>query len=63
MSILHWPVSERPRQKMQERGPSALSDAELLAVVIGSGIKGRSAVDVGRKLLQEIWLDSAISQC
>lgn len=53
MTILQWPVSERPRQKMQERGPSALSDAELLAVMIGSGIKGQSAVDVGRELLKK----------
>ena len=53
MAIHEWPIGQRPREKMQERGPVALSDAELLAVIIGSGTKGRSAVDVGRELLQE----------
>jgi len=51
MTILEWPIGERPRQKMQEQGPSALSDAELLAIIIGSGTKGQSAVDIGRRLL------------
>jgi DNA repair protein RadC len=53
MAIHEWPIGERPREKMQERGPSALSDAELLAVIIGSGTRGRSAVDVGRDVLKE----------
>ncbi len=53
MAIRDWPIGERPREKMQQRGPSALSDAELLAVIIGSGTKDRSAVDVGRALLRE----------
>jgi DNA repair protein RadC len=53
MAIHEWPVGERPREKMLERGPSALSDAELLAVIIGSGTQGRSAVDVGREVLKE----------
>jgi DNA repair protein RadC len=53
MAIHEWPVGERPREKMLERGTNALSDAELLAVIIGSGSRGRSAVDVGRALLVE----------
>jgi DNA repair protein RadC len=53
MAIHEWPVGERPREKLLERGPAALSDAELLAVIIGSGPKGRSAVDVGRDLLSD----------
>jgi DNA repair protein RadC len=53
MAIHEWPIAERPREKMEERGPSALSDAELLAVIIGSGTRGRSAVDVGRDVLKE----------
>jgi len=52
MAISEWPVSEQPRQKLYDQGPSALSDAELLAVIFGSGTKGRSAVDVGRRLLE-----------
>jgi len=53
MSIRQWPDSERPREKLLERGGSALSDAELLAVFIGSGRRGHSAVDLGRSLLAE----------
>ncbi|MBN8480337.1 MAG: DNA repair protein RadC [Xanthomonadales bacterium] len=51
MSIRDWPDSERPREKLQARGAQALSDAELLAVFVGSGRRGRSAVEVGRDLL------------
>ena len=53
MPIREWPSTERPREKLLERGPAALSDAELLAAIIGCGTKGRSAVDVGRAILQE----------
>lgn len=51
MSIRNWPDGERPREKLRERGANALSDAELLAVFIGSGRRGQSAVDLGRALL------------
>ena len=51
MTIRDWPESERPREKMLERGAAALSDAELLAVFIGSGRRGQTAVDLGRDLL------------
>ena len=51
MSIADWPVSERPREKLLHRGPSALSDAELLAIFLRTGIAGRSAVDLARDLL------------
>ncbi len=50
-SILDWPDQERPREKLRARGADALSDAELLAVFIGSGRRGRNAVDIGRDLL------------
>jgi DNA repair protein RadC len=53
MTIRDWPVTERPREKLLARGPEALSDAELLAVLFGSGIRGRSAVELGRGLLTE----------
>lgn len=53
MSIRQWPDSERPREKLLARGGCALSDAELLAVFIGSGRRGLSAVDLGRSLLAE----------
>lgn len=51
MSIRDWPQQERPREKLLARGPSSLSDAELLAVFLGSGRRGASAVDLGRDLL------------
>ncbi|TLY61576.1 MAG: JAB domain-containing protein [Gammaproteobacteria bacterium] len=53
MSIRHWPISERPREKVLERGAQALSDAELLALLLGSGSRGRSAVELARALLTE----------
>ncbi|HEY5512160.1 MAG TPA: DNA repair protein RadC [Geomonas sp.] len=53
--IKSWPEGERPREKLLQQGASALSDAELLALIIGSGDAGskRSALDLGRALLQE----------
>jgi len=51
MPIRDWPKSERPRERLLARGPEALSDAELLAVIIGSGLRGRSALDVARELI------------
>ncbi|HEX5959968.1 MAG TPA: DNA repair protein RadC [Rhodanobacteraceae bacterium] len=51
MSIREWPADERPREKMLARGATALTAAELLAVLLGSGVRGRSAVDLGRDLL------------
>src|SRR5882757_9650053 len=53
ITIRNWPESERPREKLLERGPQALSDAELVALLLGSGTKGRSAVDLARSLLAE----------
>jgi DNA repair protein RadC len=46
-----WPASERPRERLYSRGPEALADAELLALQLGSGTRGRSAVDVAREML------------
>lgn len=51
MPINHWPTPERPREKLLDRGPGALSDAELLAIILGSGARGRSALDLARDLL------------
>lgn len=52
MSIVHWPEAERPREKLLQRGPAVLSDAELLAIFLRTGIRGCSAVDMGRQLIQ-----------
>jgi len=51
--ITDWPAHERPREKLQLRGPEALSDAELLAIFLRTGIRGKTAVDLARDLLSE----------
>ena len=53
MSIKDWPAEERPREKLLQKGPSALTDAELLAIFLRTGITGKSAVDLARDLLDE----------
>jgi DNA repair protein RadC len=53
MHIRDWPCGEQPREKLLGRGAGQLSDAELLAIFIGSGVRGLSAVDLGRRLLAE----------
>lgn len=53
MSIADWPAAERPREKLLDLGPKALSDAELLAIFLRVGCVGKSAVDLARELLQE----------
>ena len=50
--IKEWPAPDRPRERLSELGPAALSTRELLGIVIGSGQTGRSAVDVAGDLLQ-----------
>ena len=51
MGINNWPEDERPREKLLQRGASSLSDAELLAIFLRTGVTGRSAVDLARDLL------------
>jgi DNA repair protein RadC len=51
VAITDWPKAERPREKLLSQGPSSLSDAELLAIFLRTGIKGVSAVDLARDLL------------
>lgn len=53
MSIRDWPAAERPREKLLARGPEALSDAELLAIFLRTGVTGKSAVDLARDLLTD----------
>ena len=51
MSIRNWPQGERPREKLLVHGSTTLSDAELLAVLLGSGVPGMDAIALGRELL------------
>ncbi|WP_329742085.1 RadC family protein [Dyella sp. A6] len=53
MSIRHWPEGERPREKLLSHGSAVLSDAELLAVLLGSGTRGKDAITLGRELLMQ----------
>ncbi len=50
-SIKNWSEDERPREKMLQKGPGALTDAELMAILINSGTRTRSALDLGRDIL------------
>lgn len=52
MAITDWPEGERPREKLLERGAQALSDAELLAIFLRVGVKGKSAVALARDLVE-----------
>src|SRR5436190_23335862 len=51
MAITDWPVQERPRERLLAFGAASLADAELLAILLRTGIKGKSAVDLARQLL------------
>jgi DNA repair protein RadC len=51
IKITDWAVEDRPREKLIQKGTNSLSDAELLAILISSGTKEKSAVDLGRELL------------
>ena len=51
MSMARWPAGERPRERLLAQGAGALSDAELIALFLGTGVRGKSALDVARDLL------------
>jgi len=51
MSLAEWPRAERPRERLLAQGPQALSDAELIALFLGTGVRGSSALQVARALL------------
>ena len=51
MAIRDWPAAERPRERLVRHGAAALSDAELLAIFLRVGVRGKSAVDLARDLL------------
>jgi DNA repair protein RadC len=51
MAMGQWPTAERPRERLYWNGPEALADVELLAIQLGSGTRGKSAIDVAREML------------
>jgi DNA repair protein RadC len=54
LNIKHWSPEDRPREKMLLKGTSALSDAELVAILIGSGSRKLSALDLSKKILEGV---------
>jgi len=62
-AIVNWPEEDRPREKLLKYGAHTLSNAELLAILIRTGTKGSSAVDLGRELLRKFKTLRAISAC
>ncbi len=60
MAITDWPEGERPRERLLALGPEALSDAELLAIYLRVGVRGKSAVDLARELIQRF--DGSLSR-
>lgn len=54
LSIREWAVEDRPREKMQSKGVRALTDAELIAIIIGSGNNNESAVELSRRILSSV---------
>jgi DNA repair protein RadC len=53
MKIKDWPLDDRPREKFAARGRFGLTDAELLAIIIGKGTQNRSALDLAKQLLKD----------
>lgn len=51
--IRGWPAGERPRERLLEKGPASLTEAELIAVILRTGARGKSAVDLGRATLRK----------
>ncbi len=53
MAISHWPVNERPRERLLAKGAQELTDAELVAVLLRTGVRGKTAVELARDLLRQ----------
>ena len=54
MKIKDWPASDRPREKFYKRGSYGLTDTELLAIVIGKGVRNRTALDVAKEIINQV---------
>jgi len=63
LKIREMPQDERPREKLLARGVSALSDPELIAILLRTGLRGANAVEVGRQLLEKYKSLTGISRC
>lgn len=63
LKIREMPEGDRPRERLAARGASALSDAELIAILLRTGVPGSNAVEVGRQLLKKYGSLHALSRC
>jgi len=63
LTIHELPLEERPREKLIERGAAALSDSELIAILLRTGVQGSNAVEVARHLLLKFGSLAALSRC
>jgi DNA repair protein RadC len=61
--IREMPKDERPREKLAAHGASALSDAELIAILLRTGVTGKNVVDLARELLQQFGSLNELSRC
>src|SRR5215470_5159185 len=63
LTIREMPQEERPREKLAAHGASALTDPELIAILLRTGMTGKNAVEVGRDLLKEYGSLRGLSRC
>ena len=63
LKIREMPKDDRPREKLATRGASALNDAELIAILLRTGVKGANAIEVARQLIEEYGSLGALSRC
>ena len=63
LKISEMPAEERPREKLLARGPAALIDPELIAILLGSGLPGANAIEVARQLLEKYQSLTGLSRC
>lgn len=60
MSITDWPADDRPREKLRYKDAAALSDTELVAIFLRTGLRGKLAVDLARELLTRVGSSSTL---
>ncbi len=63
LTIHELPAQDRPREKLATQGAAALSDSELIAILLRTGLKGASAIDIGRQLLNKFGSLAGLARC
>ena len=63
LKIREMPKEDRPREKLASRGAGALNDAELIAILLRTGVEGANAIEVARQLIEEYGSLGALSRC